>query len=79
MTVQARLCWTWSEPKLLVLSCTGSYIIQVTKILKTHESERTEEDLTVLKNNKEVVKRIQKNKERKIKTEERTQEVCSGI
>ena len=51
------------------------HCIQVTKILKAHESERSEEDLTVLKNNKEIVKRIQKNKERKIKIEERTQEV----
>ena len=25
MTVQPGLCWTWSEPKLLVLSCTGSF------------------------------------------------------
>ena len=24
VTVQAGLCWTWSEPKLLVFSCTGS-------------------------------------------------------
>ena len=26
VTVQADLCQTWSEPKLLVFSCTGSYV-----------------------------------------------------
>ena len=25
VTVQPGLCWTWSEPKLSVFSCTGSY------------------------------------------------------
>ena len=31
MTVQAGLCWTWSEPKLLVLSRTGSFIFNYFK------------------------------------------------
>ena len=26
VTVQPGMCWTWSEPKLLVFSCTGSVI-----------------------------------------------------
>ena len=25
VTVQSGLCWTWSGPKLLVVSCTGSF------------------------------------------------------
>ena len=29
MTVQAGLCQTWSEPKLLVSSRTGSYILNI--------------------------------------------------
>ena len=28
VTVQAGLCRTWSEPKLLIFSRTGSYILQ---------------------------------------------------
>ena len=51
----------------------------MTSILQKGEPERTEEELTVLANNKEVVKRIQKNKERKLKTEERTQEVHASF
>ena len=47
----------------------------MTTILQKAESERTPEDETVLKNNEEVVKKIQKNKQRKLKTEERNQEV----
>ena len=33
MTVQPGLCRTWSEPKLLVFSCTGSIIYFVTQQL----------------------------------------------
>ena len=29
MTVQPGLCWTWSEPKLLVFSRTGSFLSRV--------------------------------------------------
>ena len=50
----------------------------MTTILQKKECERTTEEETVLKNNKEVVKRIQKNKERKLKSEERVQEVRCG-
>ena len=29
MTVQAGFCRTWSEPKLLVFSCTGSCVVYI--------------------------------------------------
>ena len=32
MTVQAGLCLTWSETKLLVFSCSGSNFLTVVKI-----------------------------------------------
>ena len=53
----------------------NSNSIQVTSLLQKEECERTAEEEEVLKVNDDLVKRIEKNKARRARQEERNQEV----
>ena len=49
MTIQAGLCWTWSETKLLVFSCHNSFIGETdkdtTEVHDTLDSDKETDDV----------------------------------